>query len=134
MLLAILAFGLTGTAIELVLLEHDESLLQLLPLVLIAMGLAVIVWHALGKSPLTIRLMRITMAALVAAGVLGIVLHYEGNVEFQKELDPSIAGLALFTKAIRSKTPPALAPGTFVQLGLLGLVVTFQVRDRRDKT
>jgi hypothetical protein len=134
LLLAVLALGLAGTAIELVLLEHDESLLQLLPLVLIAIGLAVIACHVFMKSRLTVHLMRITMAAFVAAGVLGMVLHYQGNVEFQKELDPSLAGLSLFLKAIRSKAPPALAPGMLVQLGLLGLVVTSQGRDRRDKT
>jgi hypothetical protein len=134
MLLAVLALGLTGTAIELLLLEHDENVLQLLPLVLIVIGLVVIGAHALRKSALTIRLMRITMGMFVALGALGIALHYDGNVEFQKEIDPSLAGVTLFLKAIRSKAPPALAPGTFVQFGLLGLVATLQVRDRSDKS
>jgi hypothetical protein len=50
MLLGILVFGLVGTAVELLLLGHDESLTQLVPLVLIATGIAVITWHMLLES------------------------------------------------------------------------------------
>jgi len=132
MLLAILVCGSAGTALELLLLEHDETLTQLVPLVLIAIGMVVIIWHAMAESSTSLRLMRVTMTAFIAAGVLGVVLHYQGSVEFQKELDPSIEGFALFMKAIHSKAPPALAPGTMVQLGLLGLVCTYTVRDRRE--
>jgi hypothetical protein len=42
MLLGILVFGLIGTAVGLLFLGHDESLTQLVPLVLIATGIAVI--------------------------------------------------------------------------------------------
>jgi hypothetical protein len=132
MLLTILLFGSAGTALELMLLEHSETLTQLVPLVLIAIALVVIIWYAMADSSMSLRLMRVTMTAFIAAGVLGVVLHYQGSVEFQKELDPSIEGFALFTKAIHSKAPPALAPGTMVQLGLLGLVCTYTVKDRRE--
>jgi hypothetical protein len=133
MLLAMLVFGLIGTAVELLFLGHDESVTQVAPLVLIGAGLVVIVWHARVGTPLSLLVMRVTMAAFIAASGIGIGLHYRGNVEFQKETDPSIHGFALFMKAMQSKTPPALAPGILAHLGLLGLVSTFPLLDRRDK-
>ena len=66
------------------------------------------------------------MALFVLTGVLGIGFHYAANVEFQREMDPSIHGMALFWKAMAAKTPPALAPGSMTQLGLLGLAYAFR--------
>jgi hypothetical protein len=37
-----------------------------------------------------------------------------------------LAGWQLFWQAIRSKTPPALAPGVMIQLGLIGLAYTYR--------
>ena len=133
LLLAILAVGLIGTAVELVLLGHDEDLLQLVPLVLIGAGLAAIIWYAASGSLWSMRAMRITMMAFVAAGALGIMLHYRANREFQKEVNPSIQSFEMFKKAMQSKTPPALAPGTLAQLGLLGLACTYRFTNGTEK-
>ena len=64
--------------------------------------------------------MRILMVLFVAAGFLGMAMHYNGNREFQQEMDPSLAGWPLFVKIITSKAPPALAPAAMIQMGLLG--------------
>jgi hypothetical protein len=48
------------------------------------------------------------------------------NVEFQRDIDPSMGELALMRKAIRAKSPPALAPGAMIQLGLIGLTSTYR--------
>ena len=133
-LLAILALGLIGTGTELLFLGHDEDLMQLVPLVLIAVALISIVWFAISGSPWSARALRVTMVAFVAAGGLGIALHYQANMEFTKEVDPSIEGFAMFKKAMQSKTPPAMAPGSMAQLGLLGLVCTFRFTNGREKT
>jgi hypothetical protein len=71
------------------------------------------------------------MVAFMASGALGIALHYRGNVEFQKELDPSIQGFTLFVKAMQAKTPPALAPAAMTWFGLLGLAFTYLAPNRR---
>jgi hypothetical protein len=60
-----------------------------------------------------------------------VVLHYRANVEFQREVDPSIAGRALLVKAMKAKAPPALAPGTMTQLGLIGLAYAYRYPSRR---
>ena len=133
-LLAILALGLIGTGTELLFLRHDEDLLQLVPLVLIAAGVIAIIWYGISGSPWSTRALRSTMVAFIAAGGLGIALHYQANKEFTKEVDPSIEGFAMFKKAMQSKTPPAMAPGSMAQLGLLGLACTYRFAKGREKT
>ena len=64
------------------------------------------------------------MAAFLGAGLLGVYLHFAGNVEFAIERTPELRGFALVWKALRGATP-ALAPGALAQLGLLGLIYTY---------
>jgi hypothetical protein len=128
-LFAILILGMAGTAVELLLLKHDEDRIQLIPLVLLAAGLVAVIAHALRPSASSAGAIRVTMAAFVAAGVAGLYFHYRANVEFQLEGDPSLAGRALWMKALEAKAPPALAPGVMVQLGLLGLAYTFRFKE-----
>ena len=52
----------------------------------------------------------------------------------EKEIDPSIHGFELFTKAMQSKAPPALAPAILAQFGLLGLVCTYRATSKGEKT
>jgi hypothetical protein len=132
-LLGILLFGLAGLAIELLLLKHDEEATQLIPLALIALAFVAMAWHAVQESGASLAAVQITMVLFIAAGLLGVYLHYQANVEFQREVDPSIAGRALLWKAMTAKTPPALAPGSMVQLGLIGLAYAFRypLRQRR---
>ena len=66
------------------------------------------------------------MTMFVAAGDAGVLLHYNGNREFQTEMDPSLSGWPLFVKVVTAKAPPALAPGPWWQLGLLGLLYTYR--------
>jgi len=124
-LLVILALGMAGTLTELILLKHTEEPLQWVPLVLLASGSAVLVWHRVSGGGASLRLMRWLMCGFVAAGLAGVYFHFQGSAEFKLESQPTLAGMALFWEAIRAKTPPLLAPGAMVQLGLLGLVYTY---------
>jgi branched-subunit amino acid transport protein len=124
-LLALVFIGAGGLVLELLLLEHFESVLQFIPLVLLAAVLVSATLLARRPSVQTIQLFRAVMALCVVAGVVGVFLHYRGNVEFELERQPLRHGLDLFWKAIRGATP-ALAPGALSQLGLLGLVYTFR--------
>ena len=124
-LVAVLILGLTGTGLELFLLEHTEDARQWIPLVLIVLTLPVLAWHVAGPTPLSMRALQALMLAFVVAGFIGIYFHYEGSVEFRLEANPSLAGTELFWAAIRSKAPPALAPGTMIELGLIGLAYIY---------
>ena len=139
-LLAIIVLVMIGTAADLLLLEHYESGWQMAPLALLAAGLMTAAACAWSGRPGAVVAWRVLMVLFVAAGLLGIVLHYFGNVEFQKEIDPSQGGWALFVKAVTAKAPPALAPAVMIQTGLLGLLYTYShpaasreaAFDRRD--
>ena len=126
MLLAILLLGVAGVIAELLLMGHVEDVYQLIP---VALGGAAIVMSAIvavRPAPGPLRLFQAVMALMIVSGMLGAWLHFQVNMEFQLEMDPSLAGMQLFRKAILAKTPPALAPGAMLQLGLIGLAYTFR--------
>jgi len=126
LLLALLTLGMLGTGLDLVLLDHYEDAWQWPPLALMVVGLLIVAWIAARRSRAAIRALRWTMWLFVLAGVAGLMLHYNGNREFQKELDPALSGWPLFVKVITAKAPPAMAPASMIQLGLLGLLVTYK--------
>ena len=125
-LLAVLLLGMLGTVAELLLIGHDEDVKQLVPIVLIGLALAVVAWHGVRPGAATVLALRFTMLFFVLSGVVGVVLHFRANMEFQLDIDPSMAATDLFWKVMRATAPPALAPGTMIQLGLLGLVYTYR--------
>lgn len=125
-LLAVLFVGLLGTGTDLVLLNHFEDPLQLIPLVLLGLGLVLLVWHAIDKGRASVRTLQVLMILFVIGGLAGLVLHYRGSMEFQLEVNPELSGLELFLKAIRAKAPPALGPGAMIHLGLLGLAYAYR--------
>ena len=125
-LLTILVLGMLGSVTELVLLKHTEDFYQWVPLVLIGAGLITLAWHGVNGGPISTRAIRWLMLGFVGAGVAGIYLHFQGSAEFKLESNPKLSGMALFWEAIRAKTPPLLAPGAMVQLGLLGLAYTYK--------
>ena len=126
LLLFILLLGMTGTLIELFLLDHIEDLWQLIPLALIGVGYLVLGWHAIRRSRGTIAAVQIVMLFYVASGALGMFLHYRANVEFQRELEPELSGSNLLWKVLQAKTPPALSPGVMAQLGLIGFAYAYR--------
>lgn len=124
-LLLIFVIGVAGTLIELLLLEHWDEWTQWAPLAMLTLGLLLAAAWSLGRRVAVLRLFRGLMMLFVVAGVVGVWLHYRGNVEWELETDVTMKGWALFKAAITGATP-ALAPGTMVQLGLVGLAYTFR--------
>jgi hypothetical protein len=125
LILAVIVVGMLGLVAELLLQEHTESWQQWIPLAVLGLGLAATAIVRIRPSRGTLRLFQITMASFLAAGLLGIYLHYAGNVEFAIERTPELSGLQLVWKALRGATP-ALAPGAMAQLGLLGFVYAYR--------
>lgn len=118
-------FGMAGTLAELLLLGHFEGRPQWVPLMCLAAGCLVGAWTAVRPSRRSLQALRATTAAFLPAGLLGIFFHLKSNVEFELEMRPSLAGSDLLTEALQGAMP-ALAPGTLLQLGLLGLLVTYR--------
>ena len=125
-LLAILLLGVAGISAELLLMAHTEDVYQLIPLWLAGLAAITVALVVLRPSAGAIRLFQAVMALFLISGALGAYLHFQVNMEFQLEMDPALSGMALYRKAILAKTPPALAPGAMIQLGLIGLAYTFR--------
>jgi hypothetical protein len=131
-LLAALWLGISGTAVELLLLEHYEEWRQMIPLGLLAAGMLALIWHAVHRGAAPLRVIQALMMMFAIAGATGLVFHYRGNAEFELEMYPSKAGWELFRESMMGATP-ALAPGTMIQLALIGLAYSYRhPRLRRD--
>jgi hypothetical protein len=126
-LLAIVAFGSAGMGVELLLLGHVEGIAQWIPVALLAVGCSVLVWHGRARSAASARALQITMVLFVVSGVAGVVLHYRGNVAFELEMYPTMAGTELVARTLTGATP-VLAPGSMALLGLVGVMSVYRVR------
>lgn len=117
-------FGSIGTGFELVLLEHTEGIWQIVPLALIGIGCVAFAVVVRRPAIVGLRAFQLTMWLFVASGFAGVLLHYQGNVAFELELNPDGSGWALFWEALKGATP-SLAPGTMTLLGGLGLAYAY---------
>ena len=124
-LAVLLVLGLIGLLAELLLLDHTEDPWQRLPIFLIIASLIIVGWHAADRRPLSLRFLQGAMVLIVASGVLGLMLHFKGNIAFELEMQPSAIGWPLIWAALKGATP-TLAPGAMVQLGLIGLAYTYR--------
>jgi hypothetical protein len=129
-ILAVLTFGMVGLLAELLLIAHYEDATQWIPLVLLAAGLVALAIDLVLARGWTQLLVQLTMVLVVAAGALGIYFHFHGSREFQLEMDPQMRGTTLVWHVMRAKSPPTLAPGSMVQLGILGLGYAYLRRTR----
>ena len=114
-----------GLQVELALLRHAESFTQWIPHVALFIGLLGTALVYFRPRPATLKVFQLVMLMFLIVGIVGVILHLKGNVEFALERDPSLSGTKLLWKALRGATP-ALAPGALAQLGLLGLLYTYK--------
>ena len=129
-LIVILVLAMAGILVELLLIEHFEDIWQLVPLLLLGLGLLALAWHALAPTPTSIRVWGILMTLFIIAGLIGFYMHYAGNVEFELEQNPNATRWLLFREAMMGATP-ALAPGAMIQIGLIGCLYGFVTRKGR---
>jgi len=125
LLLAALAVGVIGTTGELILLRHIDKPAQWIPLVFLVAAVPVLIWHASSPGVASVRTLQALMLTFIGLGVVGVGLHYDGNVEFERELNPSERGWTFIRKTVAGATP-VLAPGSMVLLGLVGLAHAYR--------
>ena len=105
-MLALVALGATGICVELLSLEHYADANQMIPLAVAGWGLFSIAWVGTLPGVVAVRTFQFTMLLFVGTGITGITMHADS-------IDPNV-------------NPPLLAPGLFVQLGLLGLLYSLK--------
>jgi hypothetical protein len=118
--------GVVGTAADLLLTGHVEDAWQLAPLALFGASAIVMVWHLARGGRASLRTHQALMGLYIISGFIGTFLHYRANIEFEMEMYPGLAGFELFWKAIQGASPPSLAPGAMIALGLLGLLYAYR--------
>lgn len=126
--LALVALGLIGTAVDLLFLAHVEDFKQFIPFVAMAIAVGSIGWRLWSRRAASVRAVQLAMVVLVITGVTGVVLHYRANMEFQLESDPSVRGRTLMLKVLQAKAPPAFAPMNLALLGLIGMAAVSRER------
>jgi hypothetical protein len=124
-LLWTLVLGCAGTLVELLLIGHDESPAQFVPLVLLSGGIVIGLTAHVAPSVIGLRALQGLMVAFLVSGLIGVGLHYRGNQEFELERQPTAAGYPLFSKVVTGATP-LLAPGSMSLLGAVGLALTYR--------
>ena len=125
-LLLLLTISLfAGALVELWLVGHTEDVIQLVPFVLSVVGIVVCLLVFFWPSPGTIQVMRIWMAVVVLGTLLGIYFHIEGNVEFEREVDPQATTSKLILQGLGGGNP-LLAPGILAVAALLAAAATYR--------
>jgi predicted membrane protein len=124
-LLFAFVISLLGTGAELLLLEHFEGFWQLIPLVLIGLGLLALFWFRSSASTASTHFFRGLMLVFMISGVVGFVQHFQGNMAFELEMYPSMSGWKLIWETLKGATP-VLAPGTMIATGLVGWAYTLK--------
>ena len=124
--LALFAVGIMDTTADLLLTGHFEDAWQIAPLAVLALSALTLLLHLVRPSPSTIRLHQGVMGLFIVSGLVGTFLHYKANIEFELEMYPGLAGLELWWKAVQGASPPSLAPGAMIALGLLGLIYAYR--------
>ena len=118
----LMAFNSTGIGARMI--EHYEDRWQYTQLIALSLGLVALVWDTVAVGPASRRALRIAMLGLVASAAVGLYLHFDSNEEFQRELDPSLAGWRLVLATMRAQSPPSLAPSFMALLGAIGWIAT----------
>src|SRR5689334_5588025 len=124
-LVGILIFGLFGTEVELILLKHTDGFWQLVPVTLVGLTLLLAIWAMQRPSTASLGILRSLMGVFLVVGIVGVYQHFTGNVGYEKESNPGLAGAELYKAAAMGSTP-LLAPGVMLQLGLIGLLYTYR--------
>ncbi len=110
-----------GTAGELFLLGHYEGGWQLVPILIIGMSLFCMIIMLVRPLRLINRVFLILMLISCLSGLVGIWFHLKANYEFESELYAS-KSFSENMWASFSGALPALAPGSMIVFGLIGIV------------
>ena len=120
LLLGTFAVGVLGTSAELLLLGHFDGWQQIIPLPLLAISVVALIIQLRRPTSAARAAFQALMWFFLISAPVGVGLHFQGNVEFEREMYPDMAGFELIKKTMTGATP-VLAPGTMALLGLVGI-------------
>lgn len=124
-LLGVVAAIFFGSIFELILLEHYEETLQWVPLIVSSIGFLAVAGVWFSPNPMAIKVFKWVMAAVALTSIVGIALHFNGNFEFTREINPSYSFTESIWPAMKGSYP-LLAPGILFLAGILGIAATYR--------
>jgi hypothetical protein len=124
-LLAIAGCICAGTLVELLLAEHIETAVQLVPFALCGLGLLVVVAALVRPQRATLIVLRLVMALLIFGAVFGVYEHIEHNLAFELEIRPNATVSDVWLDALKGASP-LLAPGVLGLAAVLALAATYE--------
>jgi hypothetical protein len=98
---------------------------QVIAVVLVGLGLITVTCHAILRNTPSIVVFRFTMYLFLIFGIDGFLTHYHWAVQAALKSQPTLVGMPLLYATLSGKIP-LLAPGMLIEIGLLGLIYTFQ--------
>lgn len=113
-----------GTVVELLLVEHRENLVQLIPFVLSGLGLIAVLTVLFRPQRTTLRALQIVMVLNILGSLFGVYEHVEHNMAFALEIRPNTTTSAAFWEAL-SGANPLLAPGILALAAMIALAATY---------
>ena len=113
-----------GIIVELVLTGHYKEPLQLVPLAMCSLGLAVLVAAIARPNRSTIRALRLIMIVAGLSGFIGMFAHLSGNLELAQEVNAAKAAASPLLVALTGRNP-ALAPGAMGVTAVIALAATY---------
>lgn len=129
-LLAALAMGtFAGTIVELLLTEHVEEPLQVLPFGLCAIAMAALALTWIGPSRGRVLAMRIVMTVVGLGGVYGVWTHWSANLAFELEIRPNAVASEVIADALMGASP-LMAPGILTLAAVLATAATLGLPER----
>jgi hypothetical protein len=122
LIFSLLLFG--GAAVELWLVDHTQDPLQLIAFVLCGLGSVAALVALLRPRGATVWGLRVCMGLVACGSLLGSYLHVEGNLAFQREINPNEPSAEMVLSALGGANP-LLAPGILAVAAVLALAVTY---------
>jgi hypothetical protein len=123
--LLLLAGGLLiGTLVELILINHAESAVQLIPFALCGLGLLSVALALLRARRAVLLTLRVCMLIIVAGSLFGVYEHISNNISFLLEIQPNATSAEVLSKALGGANP-LLAPAMLTLAAVLALTATY---------
>ena len=124
-LLAFSVLLLGGSLVELLLVEHTEDAVQLIPFALCGLGALSALAALFRPRRATLLALRVCMILVVAGSLFGVYQHVSHNLAFQKEVNPNATGGEMIRGALGGANP-LLAPGILAAAAALALAAAYR--------
>jgi hypothetical protein len=116
-----------GALVELWLVEHTGSVVQLIPFGLCALVAGSVIAVSIRTTPGAVRIHRVIMVGVMVGGAYGMYAHLSDNLTFAREIRPVAPTAEIWLAGLRGANP-LLAGGVLVIAAALGTAGTHGAR------